>query len=147
MHNTRHVPHPRAVAFPPHPPVFRFLRRSQGHPPRRALPIVAPAALPQPAAVAGACTLASCRAGSWATVMEVHCGDQEACRLRALGLCEGARINVVDARNAVLLEVRGTRIALGRALGAGITVRPIDATTAGPGVRNGALPGATAPAH
>ena len=59
-------------------------------------------------------------------VMEVRCGDQEACRLRAIGLCEGARVNIVDARNAVLLEVRGTRIALGRALGAGITVRPID---------------------
>ena len=64
-------------------------------------------------------------------VVEVKCGDQEACRLRALGLCEGAQVNVVDARNALLLEVRGTRIALGRALGAGITVRPI-AETAGP---------------
>ncbi len=59
-------------------------------------------------------------------VMEVRCGDQEACRLRAIGLCEGAHVNVVDARNAVLIEVRGTRIALGRALGTGITVRPID---------------------
>ncbi len=64
-------------------------------------------------------------------VMEVRCGDQEACRLRAIGLCEGARVNVVDSRNAVLLEVRGTRIALGRALGAGITVRPIDGTGLG----------------
>lgn len=97
--------------------MLNFFRRSQ----RRSLPVLAPAA---PAA-AGACTLASCRAGSWAMVVEVGCGDQEACRLRALGLCEGARVNVVDARNALLLEVRGTRIALGRALGAGITVRPI----------------------
>ena len=53
------------------------------------------------------------------------CGDQEACRLRALGLCEGARVNVVDARHATLLEVRGTRIAIGRALSDGIVVRPI----------------------
>lgn len=64
-------------------------------------------------------------------VMEVQCGDQEACRLRAIGLCEGARVNIVDARNALLVEVRGTRIALGRALGTGITVRPIDATSPG----------------
>lgn len=77
-------------------------------------------------------------------VMEVHCGDQEACRLRAIGLCEGARVNVVDARTALLLEVRGTRIALGRALGAGITVRPIDATA---GVPAAALPAGPAPAR
>ncbi len=79
--------------------------------------------------------------------MEVRCGDQEACRLRALGLCEGARVNVVDARNAVLLEVRGTRIALGRALGAGITVRPIEANASGVNTIGGAVPGATAPAR
>jgi Fe2+ transport system protein FeoA len=58
-------------------------------------------------------------------VVEMSCGDQEACRLRALGLCEGARVNVVDARHATLLEVRGTRIAIGRALSEGIVVRPI----------------------
>lgn len=96
--------------------MLNLFRRSQ----RRALPVLAPAA-----AAGGACTLASCQAGSWAMVVEMTCGDQEACRLRALGLCEGARVNVVDARNALLLEVRGTRIALGRALGIGITVRPI----------------------
>lgn len=65
-------------------------------------------------------------------MLEVRCGSQEACRLRALGLCEGARVNVVDARSAVLLEVRGTRIALGRALGAGITVHPHDGTERAP---------------
>jgi len=76
-------------------------------------------------AVATSCTLGACRAGSWATVVEMKCGDQEACRLRALGLCEGAHVNVVDARHATLLEVRGTRIAIGRALSDGITVRPL----------------------
>ncbi len=88
----------------------------------RALPVVPAASAAVPA---GACTLGSCRAGSWATVVEMSCGDQEACRLRALGLCEGARVNVVDARHATLLEVRGTRIAIGRALSEGIVVRPI----------------------
>lgn len=78
-------------------------------------------------------------------VMEVRCGDQEACRLRAIGLCEGARVNVVDSRNAVLLEVRGTRIALGRALGAGITVRPIDGTLPAVATLGGTPLGA--PAH
>jgi ferrous iron transport protein A len=96
--------------------VLRLFRRS------RALP-VAPAA--PAAAPGGSCTLGACQAGSWATVVEMACGDQEACRLRALGLCEGAHVNVVDARHATLLEVRGTRIAIGRALSDGIVVRPI----------------------
>jgi Fe2+ transport system protein FeoA len=72
-----------------------------------------------------ACPLAVCAAGSQATVLEMRCGDTEACRLRALGLCEGARVNVVETRHAMLLDVRGTRIALGRALTAGITVQPL----------------------
>jgi Fe2+ transport system protein FeoA len=58
-------------------------------------------------------------------VVEMSCGDQDACRLRALGVCEGAHVNVVDARHATLLEVRGTRIAIGRALSDGIVVRPM----------------------
>lgn len=70
------------------------------------------------------CLLAACSAGSRATVLEMRCGENEACRLRALGLCEGASVNVVDTRHAMLLDVRGTRLALGRALTAGITVQP-----------------------
>jgi Fe2+ transport system protein FeoA len=71
------------------------------------------------------CLLAACSAGSRATVLEMRCGENEACRLRALGLCEGASVGVVDTRHAMLLDVRGTRIALGHALTAGITVRPL----------------------
>jgi ferrous iron transport protein A len=74
---------------------------------------------------ARSCLLAACSAGSRATVLEMRCGENEACRLRALGLCEGASVNVVDTRHAMLLDVRGTRLALGRALTAGITVRPV----------------------
>ncbi|HZF67585.1 MAG TPA: FeoA family protein [Gemmatirosa sp.] len=93
---------------------------------RRLVPSRRAAVVAVPAAEAGAtCALSACGAGTGATVLEVRCGDQEACRLRALGLCEGARVDVVDARHAVLLEVRGTRIAIGRALSAGITVRPL----------------------
>ena len=71
------------------------------------------------------CALSMCVAGSRATILEMSCGDQEACRLRALGVCEGAHVDVVDDRHAMLLEVRGTRLALGRALTAGITVQPV----------------------
>lgn len=71
------------------------------------------------------CLLAACAAGARATVLEMRCGENEACRLRALGLCEGASVDVVDTRHAMLLDVRGTRLALGPALTAGITVRPL----------------------
>jgi Fe2+ transport system protein FeoA len=85
---------------------------------------VAHEASPAAAPAARSCLLAACSAGSRATVLEMRCGENEACRLRALGICEGASVNVVDARHAMLLDVRGTRIALGRALTAGITVQP-----------------------
>lgn len=71
------------------------------------------------------CALAACGAGARATIVEMRCGDSEACRLRALGLCEGAHVNVVETRHAMLLDVRGTRLALGRAITAGITVQPL----------------------
>ncbi|MBL0169276.1 MAG: ferrous iron transport protein A [Gemmatimonadaceae bacterium] len=73
------------------------------------------------------CALASCRPGSRATVVDIGCATDEACRLRALGLCEGTDVSVIDARHAMLLDVRGTRLALGSALTAGITVQPISA--------------------
>ena len=75
--------------------------------------------------VSGACLLAACASGSRATVLAVRCGDAEACRLRALGLCEGASVSVVDARTCMLLDVRGARLALGSAITAGITVLPL----------------------
>ncbi len=92
-----------------------------------ALPV---AADPAPATVAtarpaGACALSACIAGSRATILEVRCGAAEACRLRALGLCEGASVNVVRSRDHTLLEVRGARLAVGSALASGITVLPV----------------------
>lgn len=73
------------------------------------------------------CALASCVSGSRATIVDIECSADEACRLRALGLCEGTDISVIDARHAMLLDVRGTRLALGSALTAGITVQPLSA--------------------
>lgn len=71
------------------------------------------------------CTLSQCRPGVRATVIGLDdCGSDAACRLRALGLCEGTAVSVVDAHHAMVLDVRGTRLALGSALTAGITVQP-----------------------
>lgn len=73
------------------------------------------------------CALAAVRPGTRATVVDIGCSVDEACRLRALGLCEGTSVSVIDARHSMLLEVRGTRLALGSALTAGITVQPLAA--------------------
>ncbi len=71
-----------------------------------------------------ACRLGDCVAGASATVVSLGCGENEACRLRELGLMEGASVNVVDARHCMLLDVRGSRLALSPAITAGITVLP-----------------------
>lgn len=72
----------------------------------------------------GSRKLAQCERGSRATVLSMGCGEAEACRLRSLGLCEGASVSVVSSRHCMLLEVRGSRLALGSAITAGITVLP-----------------------
>ena len=64
-----------------------------------------------------------------ATVVDIGCAPDEACRLRALGVCEGSSIRVIDARSCMVLDVRGTRLALGNALTSGITVQPESART------------------
>jgi Fe2+ transport system protein FeoA len=80
---------------------------------------------------ARSCTLSQCRPGSRATVIGLDdCGADEACRLRALGLCEGTAVSVIDARHAMVLDVRGTRLAIGSSLTAGITVQPHAAPSA-----------------
>ncbi len=87
------------------------------------LPTVNPQQLPAPAQ--RTCALAAISAGNRATVVDIGCTADEACRLRALGLCEGTDVSVINTRHAMLIDVRGTRLALGSALTAGITVQPI----------------------
>jgi Fe2+ transport system protein FeoA len=70
------------------------------------------------------CALAACTPGSRATVVDIACSADEGCRLRALGLYEGSKVCVVDSRHCMVLDVRGTRLALGKALTTGITVQP-----------------------
>ena len=109
--------------------MFSFFRRRRKSLSRQAVPI-APSAAATTAAdapdevVAGSCPLAACASGARATVLAMGCGDAEACRLRALGLCEGASVSVVEKRHCMLLEVRGARRARGASITAGITVLP-----------------------
>lgn len=78
-----------------------------------------------PAECPGTCALLHCARGRQAVVVRVACESADACRLRALGVYEGARVDVVDSRNGLLLEVRGSRIALGATVAAAIAVIPV----------------------
>lgn len=73
------------------------------------------------------CPLGSCAVGLEATVVCIACPALDAQRLRSLGLFEGARFGVVDTRSGMVLDVRGSRLALGWEVAAGITVRPMRA--------------------
>jgi len=70
------------------------------------------------------CPLVDSETGSLATVVAIECGEREACRLRALGVYEGAQVSVIGKRHCLLVDVGGTRLALGADLAGGITVRP-----------------------
>ncbi len=77
------------------------------------------------AATVRQCRLADCRTGSSATVMALEgCTADDACRLRALGLCEGSTLGVISTGHAMILDVRGTRLALGRSITRAVTVLP-----------------------
>lgn len=82
---------------------------------------------PAPAAACGACPLARCARGARAAVLRMECEGAEACRLRELGLHEGACVTVLDAQDGLLLEVRGARLALAQRLASSITVLPLTA--------------------
>ncbi len=70
------------------------------------------------------CPLVDFEMGKQATVVAIQCGEREACRLRALGLYEGAQVSVIGKRHCLVVDVSGTRLALGADLAEGITVRP-----------------------
>jgi Fe2+ transport system protein FeoA len=71
------------------------------------------------------CPLGACVAGSQVTVVCIDCPALDAERLRTLGMFKGVRVRVVDTRAGMVLDVRGSRLALGRSVVAGIMVRPV----------------------
>ena len=79
------------------------------------------------ASLCDSCPLGACVAGSHATVLCIVCPAHDTERLRTLGLFEGVRVGVIDTRSGIVLDVRGSRLALGRGIVAGITVRPVSA--------------------
>lgn len=79
------------------------------------------------AACQGICTLAACVSGSDAMVLQMRCASPDACRLRSLGVFEGALVSIVDDRNGRLLDVRGSRLAMDEHTAHSILVRPVEA--------------------
>jgi Fe2+ transport system protein FeoA len=75
----------------------------------------------------GICTLATCVTGSDAMVLQMRCASPDACRLRSLGVFEGALVSIVDSRNGRLLAVRGSRLAVDEHTAHSILVRPVEA--------------------
>ena len=73
------------------------------------------------------CALVTCRVGVRSVVVALRCDAPEACRLRTLGLIEGAPVMVVDCRHGLLLEVRGARVAISAAIASLVNVRPLAA--------------------
>jgi Fe2+ transport system protein FeoA len=71
------------------------------------------------------CALDACASGCRAAVLHLTCAGEEAIRLREMGVHEGACVTVVDSRNGMLLEVKGTRLALGAGLASLIRVLPL----------------------
>lgn len=73
----------------------------------------------------GSCRLGACRSGLHATVLCIACPALDAQRLRTLGLFEGAQVAVVITRSGIVLDIRGSRLALGWDIAAAITVFPL----------------------
>lgn len=111
---------------------FRRHRSTSPRPNGRVLQVAQPGsgieAEPTPCAAdcaVASCQLLECARGHRAVVVRVDCDSSDACRLRALGVYEGARVDVVDSRNGLLLQVRGSRIALAASVAAAIAVIPV----------------------
>lgn len=71
------------------------------------------------------CALLALPRGVRARVVSVGCPLADASRLRVLGVFEGAQVSVVDRRGGILLDVRGSRLALDAAVAATIIALPL----------------------
>ena len=84
-----------------------------------------PESVPNRGARCAECPLAQCASGCRAAVLRMTCDSSEARRLRTLGLFEGACVTVVEAQGGMLLDICGSRLALGPDLARSITVLPL----------------------
>lgn len=74
--------------------------------------------------------LNECEKGRQYIVVNVHVNENITRRLEALGVNEGTPVNILNKKGSgsVIIKVRGTRLALGKKLSEGITVREVQAS-------------------
>ena len=73
--------------------------------------------------------LNECETGRQYRVVSVRINEKVTRRLEALGVNEGKEVSLLNKKGSgsVIIKVRGTRLALGKKLSEGITVREEDA--------------------
>lgn len=57
-------------------------------------------------------------------VVDVTADEADAARLKALGICQGRRIQLVKGGDPLIIRVLGTRVGISARLATGITVEP-----------------------
>lgn len=62
-------------------------------------------------------------AGTMAIVSGIETDEDDAARVKRMGLCEGRRIHLVKSGDPMILRVVGTRVGLSARLASGICVR------------------------
>ena len=110
------------------PPVLSRLRSALRSLTRRAAaagPRSIPCEQECPLACDAPCPLLALPIGTRARILSLGCPLADASRLRVLGVFEGARVRIVDRRHGVLLDVRGSRLALDAAVAMAIVASPV----------------------
>jgi ferrous iron transport protein A len=69
--------------------------------------------------------LCSARCGERLRIVSLQCDTQACMRLRELGFCEFNELHKVADHGTMICCLLGTRVAIGRDLGAGIVVEPV----------------------
>lgn len=62
---------------------------------------------------------------SVASISELKVHDEDAIRLKALGICVGRKVQLVHAGDPLIIRVLGTRVGMSARLAAGVIVEPL----------------------
>jgi ferrous iron transport protein A len=63
-----------------------------------------------------------------ARVLDVGAHPDDAARLKAMGICLGRRIQLIQAGDPLIVRVLGTRVGLSARLAGGVLVEPVNLT-------------------
>ena len=80
--------------------------------------------MPEPAADRGSVRLDAIEPGHCGIVRLVEAGEAEIDQLKAMGVCIGRQVMLVQAGDPLILKVMGTRIGLSARLAARVRVAP-----------------------